>query len=173
MRKFIPPHIFSSSIDSLEREGVSTALAKHLLATRCLWFIRMHPQDIARLHPSDLHGRYTVVDHAGLPLDAVELAAIYYSSPNLFLSDNEGKKKIWLDMLELVLRQKISAGEHRNKTKHNKLYLQALPSYNLSSNNMENEKNEIIKYSKNIYDSGNVGKISTTLTLNFSSKKKK
>jgi hypothetical protein len=50
MRGFVPPHIFSASLASLVgTDGLSEPLAKRLLSKKCLWLVRMDPQDIQKL----------------------------------------------------------------------------------------------------------------------------
>jgi len=58
MRGFVPPNIFSASLSYLVGEvGISEPLAKRLLNKKCLWLLRMDPEDIQRLHEADLLGR--------------------------------------------------------------------------------------------------------------------
>jgi hypothetical protein len=58
MRGFVPPHIFSASLASLKDiDGLSEPLAKRLLNKKCLWLVRMDPEDILKLHEADLLNR--------------------------------------------------------------------------------------------------------------------
>jgi hypothetical protein len=58
MRGFVPPHIFSASLASLkDTDGLSEPLAKRLLNKKCLWLVRMDPEDILKLHEADLLNR--------------------------------------------------------------------------------------------------------------------
>ena len=50
MRGFVPPHIFSSSITSLQQsDGLSAYLALRLMSKKSLWLLRVHPDDIQRI----------------------------------------------------------------------------------------------------------------------------
>ena len=58
MRGFVSPNIFSASLASLVGEdGISEPLAKRLINKKCLWLVRMDPEDIQKLHEADLMGR--------------------------------------------------------------------------------------------------------------------
>lgn len=79
MRGFVPPHIASATKAQLVSEGINETLAARLLARRCLWLVRMPPEQVDRLSERDLAGRYSTHVQGQGPLDMVELAAIYAS----------------------------------------------------------------------------------------------
>ena len=104
MRTFVPPNIHSAGLESLAEAGLSSDIAKRLLNKKCLWLVRMSPEEISRLHEADLFGRYNT---SGQVLDIVEIAAIYCSLPDEYLNDHTGKKKEWADLLEQNLKQML------------------------------------------------------------------
>ena len=108
MRSYIPPDIFSTTLDALLLLGLTPELAKRVLAKKCLWLTRMGPDDIARLHEADLNGRFNT---QGEGLDLVELAAIYASLPERFVNDRLGKKVEWRDAVERTLREWLGSEE--------------------------------------------------------------
>jgi hypothetical protein len=112
MRGFVPPAIFSATLESLQQEGgYSKALAKRLMTKRCLWLVRMTPSDIMRLHEVDLTGKY---GYGGQTLDVVEKTALLAAMPSVFENDGRGIKKKYLQELEDNVKQMIQqAEEHR------------------------------------------------------------
>jgi hypothetical protein len=112
MRGFVPPAIFSATLESLQQEGgYSKALAKRLMTKRCLWLVRMTPSDIMRLHEVDLTGKY---GYGGQTLDVVEKTALLAAMPRVFENDGRGIKKKYLQELEDSVKQMIQqAEEHR------------------------------------------------------------
>jgi len=102
MRSFIPPDIFSTTLEALLHLGLTPELARRVLGKRSLWLTRMSSDEIARLHEADLNGRF---NYAGETLDLVELAAIYASLPDRFVNDKMGKKAEWRDGIERTLRE--------------------------------------------------------------------
>ena len=106
-RAFIPPDIFSISLDTFVARGVSVALAKRLLNKKCLWLLRMSTATISTLHEADLMGRY---NPQGQNLDIVELLAVYAACPTKFEIDSTGKKEAWRSALEesvkAIMKQK-------------------------------------------------------------------
>lgn len=104
MRTFIPVDIFGSSFEALIKLGLSTEISKRILQKQCLWLCRMAPAEIARLHESDLYGRY---NSTGQSLDIIETAAIHASLPTIFNNDSSGKKLAWRDNIEETLKQML------------------------------------------------------------------
>lgn len=55
MRGIIPPHIFYSSVASLQHsDGFSALLALRLMSKTSLWLVRVHPDDIHRITAAEL-----------------------------------------------------------------------------------------------------------------------
>ena len=59
MRGYVPVDVSQQSEASLHQAGLNMQLARRLFTKRCLWLIRMHPDDISRLHEADLLNRYS------------------------------------------------------------------------------------------------------------------
>jgi len=112
MRAFVPPYIFSATLQMLQDEvGYSKALAKRLMTKRCLWLLRMQTEDIMKLHEVDLTGKY---GHGGQTLDVVEKTALLAALPSRFENDGRGiKKKYALDLEESVKSMILQAEEFR------------------------------------------------------------
>ena len=108
MRSYIPPDIFSTTLEALLHLGLTPELAKRVLGKRSLWLTRMSSDEIARLHEADLNGRF---NYSGETLDLVELAAIYASLPDRFVNDKMGKKAEWRDGIERTLREWLGTDE--------------------------------------------------------------
>jgi hypothetical protein len=103
MRAFVPPTIFSTTLQGLQDEcGYSKALAKRLMTKKCLWLLRMNIDDIMKLHEVDLTGKY---GHGGQTLDIVEKTALLAALPSKFDNDARGiKKKYLLDLEGNVMK---------------------------------------------------------------------
>lgn len=71
MRAFVPLNIYSSSIDELMRQGLSKSLARRIYMTKALWLLRLTPNDISKIHASELSAVYAT--HG---LDIIELGAL-------------------------------------------------------------------------------------------------
>lgn len=104
MRSFIPLNIFDCSVNDLVELGLSSELAKRIIQRQCLWLVRMSEDEIARLHESDLLGRFNSVQQN---LDIIETAAVYWSLPKEFPIDLTGKKKDWRNSIEDNLRKML------------------------------------------------------------------
>ncbi len=104
MRTFIPVNIFSCSYDDLVKCGLPAEIAKRILQKQCLWLCRLSSSEIARLHESDLLGRY---NSTGQSLDVIETAAIFASLPTVFNNDATGKKTAWRENIEETLKQML------------------------------------------------------------------
>lgn len=105
MRGIIPPDIFTTSSQDMERLGLSASLVKRLNTKKCLWLIRMDAVQINKLHEAELLGKY---NYAAQNLDIVETAAIYGALPKAFTLDSSGNKSAWRDRLAASLRQMIT-----------------------------------------------------------------
>ena len=105
MRGYIPPNIFSLSMQQLVDDPAlpfSPALAKRIINKKCLWLVRMKPEDIERVHEAELNGRF---NPEAQNLDIVELAAIYAALPAVFAFDGMGKKNAWRRAIEETLKR--------------------------------------------------------------------
>ena len=90
MLGYVPVNISQQTEVSLHHAGLSQQLPKRIFNKKCLWLIRMSPDEISRLHEADLLNRYSP---EAMKLDLVELAAIYGSLPAVFLNDVTGRKQ--------------------------------------------------------------------------------
>jgi hypothetical protein len=117
MRGLIPPDIKECSLVELQERGLPKSLAKRLWDKKALWLLRMHIDDIKKLHQADLRGKY-----ANQGLDVREMRAIWCCLPNDFDNDGDGKKAEWKfnfrqKLEELTLKEKenrLSKPEMRN-----------------------------------------------------------
>jgi hypothetical protein len=103
-RSFIPVNIFETSVDDLINLGLSSEIARRIIQKKCLWLVRMPKEEIARLHESDLIGRFNSMQQH---LDIIETAAVYASLPDKFPVDPLGRKAEWRKMIEDNLRQML------------------------------------------------------------------
>jgi hypothetical protein len=109
VRTFVPVDIFSTSFESLIEQGLSPEVAKRILQKQCLWLVRMSTAEIARLHESDLLGRFNSLGHN---LDIIETAAVFASLPDKFCNDNTGKKLQWRNDIEENLKKMLFDNEN-------------------------------------------------------------
>eukprot|EP01031_Cornospumella_fuschlensis_P027176 gene27176-32832_t len=118
MRAFIPPQIFRTTENMLTAEYLySPALAKRILTKKCLWLVRMLPEDLDRLHEAELLGRF---NPEAQNLDVVELSAIYAMLPLQFTKDPFEKKAKWRASIEANLMKTV-ADMKANKLSKEKL----------------------------------------------------
>lgn len=103
-RTFVPLEIFDSSNDDLIGLGLSPEIARRILQKQCLWLVRMSPNEISRLHESDLIGRFNSMQQN---MDIIETAAIFASLPETFQNDRMNTKHEWKDAIEENLRQML------------------------------------------------------------------
>ena len=109
MREFIPPNIFDCKMTTLQEDyGYSKALAKRLISKKCIWLVRMRPEDIMKLHEVELTGQY---GHGGQVLDVVEKTALFAALPKHFENDGRGVKKKYLLDLEENVKDMIRKAE--------------------------------------------------------------
>jgi hypothetical protein len=109
MRSLVPPDITQCNLESLSSRMPKT-LAQRLWTKKALWLVRMHEDDIKRIHIADLRSKY-----GNQGLDVVEMRAIWVCLPNEFDNDGDGKKAEWLGFF----RQKLE--ELTNKEAANRL----------------------------------------------------
>jgi hypothetical protein len=132
MRAFVPSFISQASqsdLTSSSGAGYSVSLAKRLMSKRCLWLVRMSPEDIARIHEIALHQTYS---WDGQQLDIVEMAAIYKALPATFSSDPLGKKEQWKSRLETHLKGLLidmQKGKLETRKKRNAAYTNQTPAF--------------------------------------------
>ena len=130
IRSFIPPTIFSSSLDELvQYEGMHKPLAKRIITKQCLWLVRMTPEMIAKIHEGDLIGRYS---SEGQKLDIIELGAIYAALPSKFEADAFSRKQQWLERVEgnlKALMELKKAGTLPSDRSRNAVYKNQLPMF--------------------------------------------
>lgn len=102
-RSFVPPDVAEmSEAQIVAALGGNEALGRRLAHNRALRLVRMHKNDIAKLHPKDLEGKY--VTHG---LDIVELRAVWMSARDAPFerTDADGKKRMWLAALQRSLKE--------------------------------------------------------------------
>jgi len=114
MQGYIPSYVFSASKSILLADGLSTAFVKRLMTKKCLWLVRLEPEDISKLHVAELQSKYSVVGNC---LDLVELIAIYAALPHKFMNDFDGKKINWFESVETAVRDSLSMHESGRLTK--------------------------------------------------------
>ncbi len=98
------------SVEEVVGAGFSKALATRLLTKRCLWFIKMSPEKIRKIHYADFRDKYS---YQSQNLDIVELAVMYVSSPLTFENDSKGDKIKFRSKLEDQL--KVTYNEYKLK----------------------------------------------------------
>ena len=59
MRTLIPPDILQSSVTSMMEDGLPKTIANRVWSKRVLWLLRMHPDDIKKIHIADLRSKYS------------------------------------------------------------------------------------------------------------------
>jgi hypothetical protein len=102
MRAYIPASIFKLTLTSLaEESGYSQMLAKRLVTKKCLWLIRMDKEDIAKVHASDLVGKFNPMAQG---LDIIEIGALLGALPEKFNNDPDGRKQKLRTALEQAFK---------------------------------------------------------------------
>uniref|UniRef100_A0A7S2DCZ3 Uncharacterized protein n=1 Tax=Octactis speculum TaxID=3111310 RepID=A0A7S2DCZ3_9STRA len=114
LRKYLPTDVVGSaaSIVALQNRGLSKLLAKRINSKRALTLVRMHPDDIAKIHIADLRGKYSLYG-----LETMELRAIYANAPSEFQNDGSGEKAAWrAELIEKVQKlQKETSNSRMNR----------------------------------------------------------
>jgi hypothetical protein len=106
MRGYISSQIFMMTLHGFhELTNYSMTLCKRILNKKCLWLIRLHPNDIAKLHIADIESKFTPLGHS---LDIVELSAIYAALPVEFANDPTGRKTQWRKSVEKLLKDMLA-----------------------------------------------------------------
>lgn len=124
MRAFVPVDVHVRTVDALVAADVPRALASRLREKRALWLVRMHGDDIARLHAADLQHTYVT-----LGLDLTELRAVFAAAPVEFPNDPTGQKNAWRADLRAKLRA-MTARELRPNELRSAAYRGAKPLFN-------------------------------------------
>jgi len=120
MRSFIPPDIRSCSKAQLEARGVPEKIAKRVFDKKALWFCRMDPAFISKMHAAVLCSKY-----AYQGLDLTEMRAVFASIPETFENDGDGKKKKYrMDMQQKLkdLTAKEANGGLTGNNLRNRVY---------------------------------------------------
>lgn len=105
MKHLVPVDVSSLSQAQLSARLGSVPLAKRFIKHRALWIVRANPNDLSRLHPSDLEGKYVV--HG---LDIVETRAIWMVArlAKFEKNDGNGRKQKWFDAVERRLKELVN-----------------------------------------------------------------
>lgn len=114
-RSFVPPDVAEmSEAQIVEELDGNQALGRRLANNRALRLVRMHKNDIAKLHPKDLEGKY--VTHG---LDIVELRSVWMAAREAPFerTDADGSKRAWLAALQRSLKE-LSEREARHALGH-------------------------------------------------------
>jgi len=108
VRGLVPSDLSSGGSVSVERlvdAGLPVKVAHRVSRTRALWLTRVHPDEIARMHASDL-----VNTRATVTLDLVEARAVWRQClrVNFAENDSDGRKQAWFEELERRVRTLVS-----------------------------------------------------------------
>jgi len=108
VRGLVPSDLSSGGSVSVERlvdAGLPVKVAHRVSRTRALWLTRVHPDEIARMHASDL-----VNTRATVTLDLVEARAVWRQClrVNFAENDSDGRKRAWFEELERRVRTLVS-----------------------------------------------------------------
>lgn len=108
MRTLIPPDIAQSNLESLT-ERMPKSLATRLWTKKALWLIRMHVEDVKRIHIADLRSKF-----GNQGLDIIEMRALWLCLPPEFDNDGDGKKAEWLGFFRQKLEE-LTTKEESNR----------------------------------------------------------
>ncbi|CAH0372306.1 unnamed protein product [Pelagomonas calceolata] len=108
IRGLVPSDLSSGGSVSVERlvdAGLPVKVAHRVSRTRALWLTRVHPDEIAKMHASDL-----VNTRATVTLDLVEARAVWRQClrVNFAENDTDGRKRAWFEELERRVRTLVS-----------------------------------------------------------------
>jgi hypothetical protein len=108
IRGLVPSDLSSGGSVSVERlvdAGLPVKVAHRVSRTRALWLTRVHPDEIARMHASDL-----VNTRATVTLDLVEARAVWRQCLRVNFAENDmdGRKRAWFEELERRVRTLVS-----------------------------------------------------------------
>ena len=108
-RSLTPLHIAEKSTDDLIELGLTKAAATRLRQKKALWLVRMHPNNVRKMHVADLRSKF-----ATQGLDIVEMRAVWASLPDEFDNDGDGKKEEWKRQIRTKLTE-MSIKEERGE----------------------------------------------------------
>ena len=126
LRLLVPPHILRCTRGALEDAGMPGDLTKRLWEKRCLWFVRMQPKVIAKMHMADLATKYSY--HG---CDITECRAVFAMLPGSFEND-DGSKEGWRKTLRdrlMELGGMEEQGTLRASDKQHPAYREGVGSY--------------------------------------------
>ena len=108
IRGLVPSDLSSGGSVSVERlvdAGLPVKVAHRVSRTRALWLTRVHPDEIAKMHASDL-----VNTRATVTLDLVEARAVWRQCLRAPFADHDsdGRKRAWFEELERRVRTLVS-----------------------------------------------------------------
>lgn len=103
IRRYIPPNITNIRKEELVKKGVPKEIINRMFSKKVLWFVRKHPEDIAKTHHADLKCQFT-----SQGLDIMEMRAVYAVLPRAFELDTDGKKAKWRTNFKQKLVEMIS-----------------------------------------------------------------
>ena len=108
VRGLVPSDLSSGGSVSVERlvdAGLPVKVAHRVSRTRALWLTRVHPDEIAKMHASDL-----VNTRATVTLDLVEARAVWRQClrVNFAENDSDGRKRAWFEELERRVRTLVA-----------------------------------------------------------------
>ena len=108
VRGLVPSDLSSGGSVSVERlvdAGLPVKVAHRVSRTRALWLTRVHPDEIAKMHASDL-----VNTRATVTLDLVEARAVWRQCLRAPFADHDsdGRKRAWFEELERRVRTLVS-----------------------------------------------------------------
>jgi hypothetical protein len=108
VRGLVPSDLSSGGSVSVERlvdAGLPVKVAHRVSRTRALWLTRVHPDEIAKMHASDL-----VNTRATVTLDLVEARAVWRQCLRAPFADHDsdGRKRAWFEELERRVRTLVA-----------------------------------------------------------------
>jgi hypothetical protein len=115
IRGVVPVDVFSLTQTQLVEKEVPQEIARRIFTKRVLWFVRMDPEDISKLHAADLNTKY-----GNQGLDIVEMRAVYVCLPVDFQLDGDGKKAEWKFNFKQKLMELTRKEENNQLKKHEK-----------------------------------------------------
>lgn len=121
-RALVPSDVARLSEAQLEARLGSASLAKRFFKHRVLRLVWAEPESLAKLHPSDLEGKY--VAHG---LDIVESRAVWMVARQapFELADADGRKRKWFEELERRVKEladREQRGDLTNKERRHDAY---------------------------------------------------
>ena len=123
MKRFLPPNIWTTSYQVFKEVAAHVMpekLVQHLWANKVLWWTRLDPTLIAKIHIADLRSKYLIVN-----LDVTEMRAVMACLPDAFENDPNGEKAVWrantLESIRGYLKQEAAKQLPKSRLR-NQLY---------------------------------------------------